>query len=111
MGHFWNSLEREVGKNTGKAISNLVFGDAHSTPYRRVVARTSSPPTKSQRRINAEFFEAQRQAELENQKRMIRLQERIIESEHNEKIARERDALSRTVSKERQNMNKKNLKV
>lgn len=89
MGSFWNSLEREVGKNTGKAISNLVFGDAHSTPYRRVGAKTSSPPIKSQRRINAEFLEAQRQAELENQERMLKLQQRIAENEHNERIARE----------------------
>ena len=36
MGAFGNSLKRELGKNTGKFISNVVFGDMHSTPYRRV---------------------------------------------------------------------------
>ena len=39
MGAFGNSLKRELGKNTGKFISNVVFGDMHSTPYRRVDAR------------------------------------------------------------------------
>lgn len=36
MGKITDSLKREVGKNTGKAISNMLFGDSHSTPYRRV---------------------------------------------------------------------------
>ena len=33
---FLKSVERELGKNTGKLISNLVFGDGHSTPHRIV---------------------------------------------------------------------------
>lgn len=36
MGDFGRALKREVGKNTGKFISNVVFGDKHSTPYRRI---------------------------------------------------------------------------
>ena len=36
MGKFGDSIKREIGKNTGKFFSNLVFGDKHSTPYRRV---------------------------------------------------------------------------
>lgn len=35
-GLFGKSFERELGKNTGKWVSNLIFGDGHSTPYRRV---------------------------------------------------------------------------
>lgn len=47
MGTFENALKRELGKNTGKAISNFVFGDAHSTPYRRTSSRRSSPPVET----------------------------------------------------------------
>lgn len=36
MGRIGNSFQREIGKNAGKAVSNLIFGDSHSTPYRRV---------------------------------------------------------------------------
>lgn len=36
MGKATDSFKREIGKNAGKAVSNWLFGDAHSTPYRRV---------------------------------------------------------------------------
>lgn len=46
MGTTGNSFKREIGKNTGKFVSNLFFGDRHSTPYRRVdnsnIARNES---------------------------------------------------------------------
>lgn len=38
MGRVSNSFKREIGKNAGKAVSNFIFGDSHSTPYRRVDA-------------------------------------------------------------------------
>lgn len=38
MGKTFDSFKREIGKNTGKAVSNFFFGDSHSTPYRRVDA-------------------------------------------------------------------------
>jgi len=34
MGTFGKSLSRELGKNTGKVISNAVFGNKWSTPHR-----------------------------------------------------------------------------
>ena len=34
MGTFGNSFSREIGKNTGKLVSNAVFGDKWSTPHR-----------------------------------------------------------------------------
>lgn len=36
MGDFFSSLKRQVGRDTGKVISNSIFGDAHSTPHRNV---------------------------------------------------------------------------
>lgn len=62
MGTFENALKRELGKNTGKAISNLVFGDAHSTPYRRTSSRRSSSsaeyyaPRKTARQLKEEHL-------------------------------------------------------
>lgn len=37
MGTFGRSFSRELGKNTGKFVSNKVFGDSWSTPYRSSV--------------------------------------------------------------------------
>lgn len=34
MGKFGASFSRELGKNTGKWVSNKVFGDGHATPHR-----------------------------------------------------------------------------
>lgn len=34
MGKGTDSFKRELGKNTGKWVSNKVFGDGHSTPHR-----------------------------------------------------------------------------
>lgn len=35
MGVFGNAFKRELGKNTAKTASNIIFGDRWSTPYRR----------------------------------------------------------------------------
>ncbi|MCL5129432.1 hypothetical protein [Algibacter sp. L4_22] len=40
MGKGVDSFKRELGKNTGKWVSNKVFGDGHSTPHRVDVNRT-----------------------------------------------------------------------
>ncbi|MEQ8241065.1 MAG: hypothetical protein RIA69_17750 [Cyclobacteriaceae bacterium] len=51
MGLFGKSVTREVGKNTGKWISNKVFGDGHSTPYRvKVNRQVSNRSSNSSRR-------------------------------------------------------------
>ena len=36
MGKITDAFKRELGKNTGKAVSTWIFGDAHATPYKRV---------------------------------------------------------------------------
>ena len=42
MGLIGKSLQsgfgREIGKNTGKVVSNAIFGDKHSTPHRRITS-------------------------------------------------------------------------
>lgn len=66
MGTFISSLGRELGKNTGKFVSNKVFGDKWSTPYR--VSATAEV-------AKAKLTQAKIEAETESAR--IREQERI----------------------------------
>lgn len=67
MGTFGNSLKRELGKNTGKFISNVVFGDMHSTPYRRVDARRKAASA-------ARIAEAEARRKVEEVKKEAKLE-------------------------------------
>ena len=85
MGTLGNAFKRELGKNTGKFVSNVIFGDGHSTPYRRVdKAREANANARQQmaeaRKTNAnarlqmaearmEIAEAQAQEARERSKR------------------------------------------
>jgi len=48
MGVTSNSFKRQIGRDAGKVVSNFIFGDKHSTPYRRVAS------TRAQQRTIAE---------------------------------------------------------
>lgn len=63
MGKIGNAFQREIGKNTGKAVSNFIFGDSHSTPYRRVdrERRTAIAERNAEEKIKRE-----RKADLNN---------------------------------------------
>jgi hypothetical protein len=61
MGKGTDSFKRELGKNTGKWLSNKVFGDGHSTPY-----RVSVKVQKEQ--IESDFKKAALKAENKKQK-------------------------------------------
>lgn len=76
MGKFGDSFKREVGKNTGKFVSNLVFGDKHSTPYRRVdgggsssVRAEAAQARAEAARIQAAAIEERTRAEIEKQEK------------------------------------------
>jgi hypothetical protein len=57
MGIIGNSIKREFGKNTGKVVSNILFGDMHSTPYRRVdSARVRATEAKIERQYKEQLF-------------------------------------------------------
>jgi hypothetical protein len=51
MGTFGQSFSRELGKNTGKFVSNKVFGDSWSTPYRSQVQINKVNALETQRSI------------------------------------------------------------
>lgn len=77
MGKLGDSFKREVGKNTGKFVSNLVFGDKHSTPYRRVDGGGGSSSVRAEAaqaraeaaRIQAAALEEKTRAEIEKQEK------------------------------------------
>lgn len=39
MGKISDSFKRQIGRDAGKVVSNIIFGDKHSTPYRRVESK------------------------------------------------------------------------
>lgn len=51
MGRFFNSFKGQLGRDTGRLVSNFIYGDKHSAPYRRV-------EQASRRRKKAEATEA-----------------------------------------------------
>ena len=76
MGKLGDSFKREVGKNTGKFVSNFVFGDKHSTPYRRVdgggssgVRAEAAQARAEAARIQAAALEEKTRAEIEKQEK------------------------------------------
>lgn len=57
MGVGTNWFKREIGKNTGKYVSNKIFGDKWSTPHKVIIAREDAKIEKqnSQDLIQTEF--------------------------------------------------------
>lgn len=72
MSLFGKSFEREIGKNTGKWVSNVIFGDGHATPYRRAESRRQQK--LNQQRIQEDNFHQQRLTQ-------IRLEDKIRQKE------------------------------
>lgn len=63
-----NSFKREIGKNTAKVVSNFVFGDHWSTPYRRVGSGGGNRTVR--REVDAGTV---RLREMEHEERMERI--------------------------------------
>lgn len=85
MGTFTNAFIREFGKNTGKVVSNVIFGDSWSTPHRRtdrIGARVTDNKSKHAQRIEAQQ-ELERQRVLQEQDRLhnLKTEEIIAQSE------------------------------
>lgn len=50
-----NAFKREIGKNTGKAVSNWIFGDSHSTPYRVKIQREKLKQIEKKAELNEQI--------------------------------------------------------
>jgi len=46
MGKVSDSFKRQIGRDAGKVASNLLFGDKHSTPFRRVDSQAKKRQTE-----------------------------------------------------------------
>ena len=53
MGKVFNSFKGQIGRDAGKVFSNIVWGDKHSAPYRRVNNSTSTSRIRERRRANS----------------------------------------------------------
>lgn len=81
MGKMFDSLKREVGKNTGKAISNAIFGDSHSTPYRRVSSGSSGAMERLQKkRLELQKHESRKREKAEIREELNRLDAAVLEA-------------------------------
>lgn len=90
MGSFSNSFKREVGKNTGKWLSNQVFGNGHATPIRISTADKNN----ELRRKEKEAIKKQRDLEKNKiEREKMRLQEKKLELKYKEQkqIARAKE--------------------
>ena len=81
--NFGKALGRELGKNTGKLISNKLFGNGHATPY-RVTGRAQAAQIKADAvNAQAEALKAQANAQFKAEKMRV-LQERRQENKARE---------------------------
>lgn len=81
MGAASNAFSREIGKNAGKAVSNFLFGDSHSTPYRRVHSAPPPPPRPTKAQLTHEANIARIEAEKEVQLKMLSEQKKQHKAE------------------------------
>lgn len=72
MGTFGKTLTRELGKNTGKWVSNKVFGDGHATPHKIIHARQKEK-ARVERDNARNYREQQKQLEHDRREREKRL--------------------------------------
>lgn len=90
---FSNSFKRELGKNTAKTVSNLVFGDNWSTPYRRInsereqrlkekqeaaIAAQEAREQRLREKNNAVIASIEAREERERQNHLNRLDEAVL---------------------------------
>lgn len=87
MGTFGKTFTREIGKNTGKWVSNKVFGDGHATPYRFV----SSGEKKAN--INLKIEEQKAKTEAKKYETELEILEQKLSFKREEKIERKIEAI------------------
>ncbi len=97
MSVYFNSLKREIGKNTGKWLSNLLFKDAWSTPYKLT---KSSDATK----IEKKYFEKYKFEEINKIKSEINfLNKQVVKSNKLEAYLLEKNRILAEKAQEQEN--------
>ncbi|EKT3967432.1 hypothetical protein ABF190_002407 [Flavobacterium psychrophilum] len=77
---FFNSLKGQVGRDTGRVISNTIFGNKHASKYQRVDAQNTRANLKAQRDYELEILE-QEQQNSENEFERLQLRENNLRLE------------------------------
>lgn len=78
MGVFFKSLKTELGKNTGKYISNRVFGDKHATPHKHIISSEDRQRRREERdHIRKERLASQERAREESERKREARREEI----------------------------------
>ena len=57
MGRISNSFKSQIGRDTGKVVSNFIWGDKHATPYRRIEMRANKNLELKEYQIEIELAE------------------------------------------------------
>lgn len=84
MGNFSKSLSKELGKNTGKWISNKVFGTGHSTPHKIIIQQERSE-RKAEREKLREDKLFQKELDRDEREREREYKKQLREAEKDEK--------------------------
>jgi hypothetical protein len=71
---FFNSLKGQVGRDTGRVISNTIFGNKHASKYQRVNAQNTKANLKAQRDFELKILE-QEQQNRETEHNQLQLRE------------------------------------
>ena len=66
MGKTTDSFNRELGKNTGKAVSNFLFGNSHATPV-KLVREAKVERIQEQQRLQRNLLEEKQRLEIKQQ--------------------------------------------
>jgi hypothetical protein len=77
MGTFGNSFSREIGKNTGKLVSNAVFGDKWSTPHRITSTVKVAEIKAEQAKLEASALKEKAEIEYDLQIDKIKLEQKF----------------------------------
>ena len=86
MSKFGDAFKRQVGRDTGKFVSNLIFGDKHSTPV-RVTMRQEKNKLERKHWENELDLEKQRlRNKLELEKQELKLKREHLKKERLNKI-------------------------
>lgn len=83
MGKGTDSFKRELGKNTGKWVSNKVFGDGHSTPH-RVSVKVQKQQLENDLR-KAELKAESKQRRSENRKELFAKGKELLSDDNGNK--------------------------
>ncbi len=86
--NFGRALGRELGKNTGKLISNKLFGDGHATPHRITAKVKTAEIRADSAKAKAQAFEAKVNADFEIEEMKIILEKDKEESKLLQEIAK-----------------------